>query len=303
MYRNLEHQNPSLFRDLTIVLLSEMGRFPKLDQRQGKTHWMHTSCVLIGSGVRGDQIVGAYDSDCYSQPVSLQTGEVTSNGVYLLPFSYRIHLTTISRCSYTRRISRLSSNRGGIIMIFPSPRLSKEDVFNGEPHPVDFEIPIEELELLINQSFDSGLPSMLEVNDVYVEMMSWGDEECPLFSPYVNGLEGHWADDCTSSNGAHFFGFAQLLRCPTLATAGWNKKMGTIWSSFETTSPDGKTIQLGGTGTLRLHPEMGTVAQMFQGTFWVSDANYWLEGGSQSYGMEGVLGEVMTFSGGGGAIS
>ena len=85
MYRNLEYQNPSLFRNLTIVLLSEMGRFPKLDQRQGKTHWMHTSCVLIGSGVQGDQVIGAYDSDCYSQPVSLQTGEVTSSGVYLLP--------------------------------------------------------------------------------------------------------------------------------------------------------------------------------------------------------------------------
>ena len=27
MYRNLEYQNPSLFRNLTIVLLSEMGRF------------------------------------------------------------------------------------------------------------------------------------------------------------------------------------------------------------------------------------------------------------------------------------
>ena len=100
----------------------------------------------------------------------------------------------------------------------------------------------------------------------WMEMMSWGDEECPLFSPYVNGLEGHWADDCTSSNGAYFFGFAQFYDVLRSQQPD-GTKMGTIWIICQI-SPDGKTIQLGGTGTLRLHPEMGTVAQMFQGTFW-----------------------------------
>lgn len=85
MYKKIETQDPQLFQNLTIVLLSEMGRFPKLDERQGKTHWMHTSAILIGDGVRGDQVIGAYDNDCYSQQVSLETGEVTSNGLYLLP--------------------------------------------------------------------------------------------------------------------------------------------------------------------------------------------------------------------------
>ena len=85
VYQALEITNPQLFENLTIVLLSEMGRFPKLDDRQGKTHWMHTSSVLIGSGVRGNQVIGAYDNDCYGQPISLETGELTQNGPYLLP--------------------------------------------------------------------------------------------------------------------------------------------------------------------------------------------------------------------------
>lgn len=85
VYQSIEASNPVLFENLTIVLLSEMGRFPKLDSRQGKTHWMHTSSVLIGSGVRGNQVIGAYDNDCYGQPISLETGEVSQNGDYLLP--------------------------------------------------------------------------------------------------------------------------------------------------------------------------------------------------------------------------
>ena len=35
--------------------------------------------------MRGDQVIGAYDSDCYSQQVSLETGELTQNGPFLLP--------------------------------------------------------------------------------------------------------------------------------------------------------------------------------------------------------------------------
>ena len=53
--------------------------------RQGKTHWTHTSSILIGSGVRGGQVIGAYDDRCLSQPISLETGEITSSGTYLLP--------------------------------------------------------------------------------------------------------------------------------------------------------------------------------------------------------------------------
>lgn len=85
MYAQINIRYPSLRENLTVVLLSEMGRFPTLNMLQGKTHWMHTSCVLIGSGIRGNQVVGAYTDEATSSPIDLQTGEVTSSGTYLLP--------------------------------------------------------------------------------------------------------------------------------------------------------------------------------------------------------------------------
>ena len=87
---------PQLYDNLTIVLLSEMGRFPKINFRQGKTHWTHTSSILIGSGIRGGQVIGAYDNDCISQPISLETGEVSSNGTLLLPGHIGATLMTLA---------------------------------------------------------------------------------------------------------------------------------------------------------------------------------------------------------------
>ena len=81
----VETQYPLLYNNLTVVVLSEMGRFPKLNQRQGKTHWMHTSAILIGSGIQGDHMVGAYNDDCMSSPVDLASGDVTDNGVLMKP--------------------------------------------------------------------------------------------------------------------------------------------------------------------------------------------------------------------------
>lgn len=174
----------------------------------------------------------------------------------------------------------------------------KEDPkISGEPHPVDAEIPIEELEDIVNQNFNSGLPSMLEMNEVYRDMMSWGDENCPAFSPYENGIEGHWVDDCVSSSGAHFFGFCQFYDVLESQQPD-GSKMGTIWGSFETVASDGRSLQIGGTGSLRLHPEMRVVTQMFEGTFLVPDSFPWLESGSQTYILDGVIDQLITLSGG-----
>jgi uncharacterized protein (DUF1501 family) len=81
----VEVQHPDLYQRLTVVVLSEMGRYPKMNFRQGKTHWMHTSAILIGSGVRGDNVIGAYDDRCSSSPISLETGEVFAGGTLLKP--------------------------------------------------------------------------------------------------------------------------------------------------------------------------------------------------------------------------
>jgi uncharacterized protein (DUF1501 family) len=66
----------SLAEEVTVVVMSEMGRFPKLNSRSGKEHWTFTSAMLIGSGVRGGQSIGGYDPETYrGTAVDLGTGE------------------------------------------------------------------------------------------------------------------------------------------------------------------------------------------------------------------------------------
>jgi hypothetical protein len=75
----------SLADDVVVVVLSEMGRFPKMNDRLGKDHWTYTSAMVIGAGVAGGQVVGGYDSDVMGQRTDLLTGEVSTSGVGLQP--------------------------------------------------------------------------------------------------------------------------------------------------------------------------------------------------------------------------
>ena len=70
---------------VTIVVLSEMGRHPRYNVWGGKDHWTFTSAMLIGAGVRGGQVVGAMDDDFRGLPIELDTGEVREDGTRLLP--------------------------------------------------------------------------------------------------------------------------------------------------------------------------------------------------------------------------
>jgi hypothetical protein len=61
--------------EVTVVVMSEMGRYPVLNTRAGKEHWTFTSAMLIGSGIRGGQSIGGYDSETYrGLGVDLGTG-------------------------------------------------------------------------------------------------------------------------------------------------------------------------------------------------------------------------------------
>lgn len=103
-YQLIELTEPELFQRLTIVVLSEMGRFPSLNLRQGKSHWMHTSAILIGSGIRGDNMIGAYDSNCFSSPVDLNSGDVYSSGVLLKPDHLGATLLHLAEADPTERL-------------------------------------------------------------------------------------------------------------------------------------------------------------------------------------------------------
>ena len=72
-----------LTETVTVVVLSEMGRTPLLNNWGGKHHWTSTSALIIGAGVRGGQVVGGYDELCLGLPVDLDTGETDDAGTEL----------------------------------------------------------------------------------------------------------------------------------------------------------------------------------------------------------------------------
>ena len=61
----------SLLDEVTVVVLSEMGRAPALNALGGKDHWTFTSAMMIGAGVNGGQTVGAYRKGLLGEQVSL----------------------------------------------------------------------------------------------------------------------------------------------------------------------------------------------------------------------------------------
>lgn len=75
----------ALMDEVTIVVLSEMGRHPQLNDGGGRDHWTFTSAMLIGSGVRGGQVVGALDDGFMGRPIDLGTGEPDSAGTSVIP--------------------------------------------------------------------------------------------------------------------------------------------------------------------------------------------------------------------------
>ena len=76
----------TLFEEVTVVVVSEMGRAPRLNASMGKDHWMTTSAMLIGGGIRGGQVFGGYNEAMAGELVHPETGELgVSDGVVLQP--------------------------------------------------------------------------------------------------------------------------------------------------------------------------------------------------------------------------
>jgi hypothetical protein len=69
-----------LIDEITIVALSEFGRTPLLNGGGGKDHWPYGSALLVGSGVKGNQVVGATDDELIALPIDLSTGHESASG-------------------------------------------------------------------------------------------------------------------------------------------------------------------------------------------------------------------------------
>lgn len=67
----------------TVVVMSEMGRTPRLNDLAGKDHWPVTSALLFGAGVRGASVVGATDEQLDALSLDLQSGLPDPDGAQL----------------------------------------------------------------------------------------------------------------------------------------------------------------------------------------------------------------------------
>jgi uncharacterized protein (DUF1501 family) len=70
----------TLADETVVVVLSEMGRTPQLNEAGGKDHWPYTAALVVGPGIDGGRSVGGYDAYYYGQPLDLGTGEVDDGG-------------------------------------------------------------------------------------------------------------------------------------------------------------------------------------------------------------------------------
>jgi hypothetical protein len=66
----------SLLDETVIVVLSEMGRTPQLNDKDGKDHWAYTSAMVVARGVTGSRVVGATDEFYYGKQIDPLTGEL-----------------------------------------------------------------------------------------------------------------------------------------------------------------------------------------------------------------------------------
>lgn len=72
-----------LIESTTVVVFSEMGRTPQLNPGGGKDHWTWTSALLMGAGVQGGQVVGAFDEQLMGLPIDLNNGLPDESGTSL----------------------------------------------------------------------------------------------------------------------------------------------------------------------------------------------------------------------------
>ncbi|MBL8730595.1 MAG: DUF1501 domain-containing protein [Planctomycetes bacterium] len=81
-----------LLRDTLVVLATEFGRTPDIDQDQGRNHYPKAfSCLLAGGGIRGGQRYGRTDDEgreVVSDPVSIQDFNATIAHATGIPLDY-----------------------------------------------------------------------------------------------------------------------------------------------------------------------------------------------------------------------
>lgn len=72
--RNATAGPGTLLDQTTVLVMSEMGRTPKLNSASGKDHWPITSLMAVGGAVRGGRVLGGTDDYQNALKVNYDTG-------------------------------------------------------------------------------------------------------------------------------------------------------------------------------------------------------------------------------------
>jgi uncharacterized protein (DUF1501 family) len=97
--------------ETVVVVLSEMGRTPKLNKDQGKDHWPVTSALVFGAGVNGGRVFGGTTDQLEARNVDFQSGAATDGGKQLQTPNLMAALLTL-------------------VGVDPAPYLPKAEVFH-----------------------------------------------------------------------------------------------------------------------------------------------------------------------------
>jgi hypothetical protein len=70
----------SLADETVVVVLSELGRTPLLNEFNGKDHWPYTGVLMFGNPLGQGRVIGGFDEAFYGQNVDTTTGDVVASG-------------------------------------------------------------------------------------------------------------------------------------------------------------------------------------------------------------------------------
>jgi uncharacterized protein (DUF1501 family) len=73
----------NLLASTTVLVLSEMGRTPRLNGSAGKDHWPVTSALAFGAGIAGGRVLGASDDQLGARSIDMRTGAPSVTGKQL----------------------------------------------------------------------------------------------------------------------------------------------------------------------------------------------------------------------------
>jgi len=71
---------PLLVDETVVVVMSEMGRTPRLNASQGRDHWPYTSVMMVGPGIAGSRMIGGFDGRYHGLRIDPGTGESNPSG-------------------------------------------------------------------------------------------------------------------------------------------------------------------------------------------------------------------------------